>query len=306
MPRFSIILPCYQAEATIAQTLASLQAQKFSDWEALCVDDGSRDATRDLLRYAAAGDRRIRVLRNPGKGPSDARNHGAAEAAGEVLAFCDADDLWTADKLTILDRAFAAPECDGAFGRIAFFEHRPEDSMTLSSVPQSALTIPMLLGENPVCTMSNIALRREVFARSGGLRRDMVHNEDLDWLIRLVGQGARLQPIDRVLVHYRVSPSGLSADLEAMRAGRAVALESAARFGFAPQPGDEAVHLRYLARRALRVGMGGTAALGLALHGLRLAPGRFLTPLHRGGGTLAGAALAPLLPAPLRRTLFSR
>lgn len=306
MPRFSIIVPCYQAAATIADTLASIRAQTVTDWEALCVDDGSTDATYALLRTAAATDARIRVLENPGKGPSDARNHGAGQATGEILAFCDADDLWAPGKLAALEMAFADPACDGAFGRVSFFERRAEDARSVSSVPDGPLSIPVLLGENPVCTMSNIALRAPIFARSGGLRREMVHNEDLDLLIRLVGLGARIDPVDQPLVHYRVSTSGLSADLEAMRAGRAMALESAARFGFRADADAEAVYLRYLARRALRVGLGGTTALALALRGVALAPARFLSPMHRGWGTLAGALIAPGLPAPMRRILFSR
>lgn len=306
MPRFSIILPCYQAATTIEATLAAIRAQTCTDWEALCVDDGSRDATYALLRTAAADDPRIRVLENPGKGPAAARNHGAALARGDILAFCDADDLWAEDKLAALDIAFADPACDGAFGRVAFFEHQPGDARSRSKVPAGALSIPMLLGENPVCTMSNIALRAEAFARSGGLRQDMVHNEDLDWLIRLVGKGARIAPINRTLVYYRLSRGGLSADLGAMRAGRREALKSAAAFGHHPDPGAEAVHLRYLARRALRVGLGGTTALMLALRGLALAPQTFLFPLHRGCGTLGGALLSPALPAALRRMLFAR
>ncbi|MBT9382259.1 glycosyltransferase [Pseudooceanicola sp. CBS1P-1] len=306
MPRFSIIIPCFQAEATLGRTLESLQAQSCPDWEALCIDDGSTDGTRALLEAAAARDPRLRVIRNIGKGPSAARNLGAFLAEGEILAFCDADDLWSSDKLAHLRTAFADPDCAGAFGRVAFFREEPADARSISTLPEGPLTIAMLLGENPVCTMSNIALRRPVFLASGGLDPAMVHNEDLDWLIRLVGEGASLRPLNAVLVWYRASPLGLSADLEAMARGRAQALASAARYGFSPDAGAEAVHLRYLARRALRVGRGDATALKLAVRGLRQAPRSFLLPAHRGCATLAAAVLAPVLPPVLRRTLFTR
>ncbi|MXN16802.1 glycosyltransferase [Pseudooceanicola sp. GBMRC 2024] len=306
MPRFSIIIPCFQAEATLGRTLESLQAQSCPDWEALCIDDGSTDGTRALLEAAAARDPRLRVIRNIGKGPSAARNLGAFLAEGEILAFCDADDLWSSDKLAHLRTAFADPDCAGAFGRVAFFREEPADARSISTLPEGPLTIAMLLGENPVCTMSNIALRRPVFLGSGGLDPAMVHNEDLDWLIRLVGEGASLRPLNAVLVWYRASPLGLSADLEAMARGRAQALASAARYGFSPDAGAEAVHLRYLARRALRVGRGDATALKLAVRGLRQAPRSFLLPAHRGCATLAAAVLAPVLPPVLRRTLFTR
>ncbi|MEX0340167.1 MAG: glycosyltransferase family 2 protein, partial [Arenibacterium sp.] len=77
MPEFSIIIPCYNAALTIDSTLASLKAQSCTDWEAICVDDGSTDATPDRIRFAAERDSRITLHRNQRKGPSAARNHGA-------------------------------------------------------------------------------------------------------------------------------------------------------------------------------------------------------------------------------------
>lgn len=306
MPRFSIILACYQAAATLEDTLASLRAQEFSDWEALCVDDGSSDATYALLRTAAAADPRIRVVETSGQGLAAARNHGAAMARGEILAFCEPGDLWTADKLTRLDAAFSNAQCDAAFGRVSFFRREAGDTRAVTSVPSRTLTIPTLLAETPVWTMSNLALRSEVFDRSGGLRSAAAHDGVLEWLVRLVGGGARVQPIDRVLVHHRVSRRCAPAYLAALRAGRVAALESAARFGVHHAPAAEAAHLRCLARRAIGVGLGGTTALSLALRGLGLAPRGFFSPMHRGCSTLVGALIAPAMPGPVRRAFFSR
>ncbi|MCR9125883.1 MAG: glycosyltransferase [Rhodobacteraceae bacterium] len=306
MPRFSVVIPCHQAAGTIPDTLAALQAQSLSDWEAVCIDDGSRDDTARIVTDFARTDTRIRLLRNPGRGPSAARNAGVAATLGAVIAFCDADDIWSTDKLRHLAETFADPAVDGVFGRVAFFDRVIGDARSRSSVPQGPLTLSMLLGENPVCTMSNIAVRRGVFMQAGGLRQDMVHNEDLEWLIRLVGQGARIQPVDAVLVHYRASPTGLSADLSAMARGRAEALRTAARFGARPDARAEAVHLRYLARRALRLDQPPGTALRLAAQGLARSPKGFLRPFRRGAGTALACALAPALPTALRRSLFSR
>lgn len=306
MPAFSIVMPCFNAAETLADTLASIAAQHDPDWELLCVDDGSRDDTVAILTAAAARDPRICVLRNPRKGPSAARNHASAVACGDIIAFCDADDLWMPGKLTALRDAFAATDVDGAFARVAFFSGVISAAPITSRIPATALSVPMLLGENPVCTMSNMAVRRTVFARTGGFDEAMVHNEDLDWLIRLTGGGARVIGLDAVLVWYRASPGGLSADLVAMQRGRDVALAAAQRLGFAPDARADAVHLRYLARRALRLDAGGTVALRLALSGLRRSPGGFLRPARRGAATLFGALAAPLLPRDLRRALFSR
>ena len=306
MPLFSIILPCFNAGATITNTLASLSAQSFNDWEAICVDDGSTDATPFLIRNAALSDPRIRLVCNTGKGPSDARNLGAMScASGDLLAFCDADDLFVPGKLRHLYDIFSDRSIDAAFGKIGFFQQELGDTNVLSTVPAGDLSIDMLLGENPVCTMSNITVRRGVFERSGGFNPAMVHNEDLDWLIRLVGQGARVVGVDMLQTWYRTSPGGLSTNLSAMQAGRVRAIETAATFGVRPSGRSHAIHHRYLARRALRTAESRTVPLRLVLSGISRSPSGFLLPVRRGVPTLFGAFAALLLPRTLRQSIFS-
>lgn len=304
MPRFSIVIPCFNAAATLGDTLASLVAQSFGDWEALVVDDGSTDGSLALALAAAARDPRIRIFGNPGKGPSAARNVALTEARGAVLAFCDADDLWAPEKLARMETVLADETVHAVFARIAFFDAR--GSRTVSTVPAGDLTVPALLGENPVCTLSNLVVRRDVFASTGGFDATLVHNEDLEFLIRLVGSGHRVTGLPETLVHYRTSPHGLSADLAAMRRGRTAALVTAARYGFASTPRSEAIHLRYLARRALRTDAPVRETIGLALSGLVTSPAGFLlSDLRRGALTLAGALGAALMPRQMRRALFS-
>lgn len=305
MPSFSIVIPCFNAESTILQTLESLKAQSFTDWEAICVDDGSGDGTRDLISAAALVDPRVRLVGNPGKGPSHARNFGAALAVGEMIAFCDADDIWMPGKLAELAAIFADRKIDGAFGQIGFFNRDPRDATVFSTVPEGVLTVDQLLGENPVCTMSNITVRRDVFRQSRGFDVTMVHNEDLEWLIRLVGIGAQVVGVPTLHTMYRTSVGGLSTDLEAMLGGRSRAIETAARFGVRPSGRSHAIHHRYLARRALRLGGARTLALRHAVIGLAHSPAGFFSPLRRGALTLIGACASLVLPQNTSRSLFS-
>ncbi|AUH33059.1 glycosyltransferase family 2 protein [Paracoccus tegillarcae] len=306
MPRFSIIMPCYNAQVTIDSTIASIQAQTECDWELICVDDGSTDLTRDVIAAAATQDARIGLILNKAKGPSAARNFGALTLArGDLVAFCDADDLWTPQKLAELATIFADQQVDGAFGQIGFFDKCPSDCTVYSTVPAGDLTIDRLLGENPVCTMSNITLRRDAFVGSGGFDVTMVHNEDLELLIRLIGRGARIIGVPSLQTWYRTSVSGLSANLAAMLSGRERALETAARFGVTPSRSSHAVHHRYLARRALRTGAPRIQALRHAVYGVAYSPRGFFAPFNRGALTLAGAVSATLLPRRLNRILFS-
>ena len=99
-PFFSIVMPAYKAEKYIADTLASIGKQTFSDWECIVVEDGSPDRTKEIVREAATKDSRIRLIEQPKNcGVSEARNRGIQEAAGEYLWFADADDTVEEDLL---------------------------------------------------------------------------------------------------------------------------------------------------------------------------------------------------------------
>jgi glycosyltransferase involved in cell wall biosynthesis len=91
-PSVSIILPTYNRADTIERAVRSVQAQTFTDWELLVVDDGSQDGTADLL--GGLGDDRIRVMRQANAGTYVARNAGLAASRGRLLTFLDSDDAW--------------------------------------------------------------------------------------------------------------------------------------------------------------------------------------------------------------------
>lgn len=307
MAQFSIVIPCFNAATTILETLESIRTQTLTNWEVICVDDGSQDHTGMVVAVAALSDPRIKLVRNEGKGPSTARNLGAmVHATAPIIAFCDADDIWAQGKLADLAIEFADKSVDAIYGQIAFFNDRPADARVFSKVPNQDLTIPMLLGENPVCTTSNVAVRRGVFVDMHGFDENIVHNEDLEWLIRLVGQGARVVGLDRLHVWYRTSTSGLSADLGAMAAARTAVTTTAKRFDVTPTASADAIHYRYLARRALRLGLGRTVALRFALLGMLKSPRGFFDVPMRGGLTLAGATARLFMPRALALSLFAR
>lgn len=90
--RFSLIIPIYNAEKTLSRCLDSILSQDFDDYEVLCIDDGSKDASLKILGEYACRDRRIRVIRQTNSGPSIARNTGLDNAQGDWVLFVDADD----------------------------------------------------------------------------------------------------------------------------------------------------------------------------------------------------------------------
>ncbi|SMR72777.1 Glycosyl transferase family 2 [Aliiroseovarius halocynthiae] len=306
MTKFSIIIPCFNAEATLGTTLDSIRAQSYTDWEAIIVDDGSTDKSGQIARSFAQRDSRITSVRNKLKNPSTARNYGAMNIAhGEIFAFCDADDVWSTGKLASLAQAFTDPKIHGAFGQIAFFKNTPRDASVFSTVPNGNLTIEILLGENPVCTCSNLSIRRDSFIRSGGFAIDMVHNEDLDWLVRAVGQGLQIVGLQELHTYYRSSPGGLSSDLEAMATSRQRVFATAAQFGVCPSPQNHAIYHRYLARRALRMCDNRRLPLRFTLAGIKSSPLGFFSSPRRGALTLIAALGVLVMPRPLIRSLFA-
>ena len=307
MTTFSIVIPCFNCEETLTETITSLQAQTVSNWEAICVDDGSTDQTLALLEGLAEQDRRIRVVQQSNAGPSRARNNGVSIAKGKYVSFLDSDDLWMPEKLASVEAAFlSVPNADAVFGRIAFFRDGEDVDSTTSTVRAGKADMTDFIGENPVCTLSNLTVRREAFLVLGGFDESMRFSEDLEWLIRAVAADVHLEGVVDLHVRYRTSENGLSADLRAMHEGWRRALSSARRVLTPAQIASaEAVHLRYLARRALRTGASSSEAWAFMLNGLSLSPIAFLGGRHRGPMTLVGCLLAPLLPTAFRRRIFA-
>lgn len=95
----SIITPCYNGGKYISQTIESVMAQSYPDWEMIIVDDGSKDDSEKIVRSYMEKENRIVFLQQPNAGSAAARNNGIRNARGQYIALLDADDLWEPDFL---------------------------------------------------------------------------------------------------------------------------------------------------------------------------------------------------------------
>jgi glycosyltransferase involved in cell wall biosynthesis len=95
----TVVIPAYNGEATIDETLRSVRSQTHSNLEILVVDDGSKDATTAIIERHAAADPRIRLISQSNGGVAAARNNGISQARADLIAFVDADDLWAPEKI---------------------------------------------------------------------------------------------------------------------------------------------------------------------------------------------------------------
>ena len=301
-PACSVVIPCYDAAATIAATLESARRQSNSNIEIIVVDDGSRDAGPDLVAAIAASDRRVRLIRQSNAGVASARNAGIAAASARVIAFLDSDDLWAVDHLqTHLRRLQNDPRLGVSYSPARFID--THGTIIGQSNPKLGQLTPvdLLLG-NPTTTCSTLVIRREVFSDVGMFRTNMRHNEDQEWLFRvaLSGWGFAGDPTPRV--DYRTSPTGLAADLDGMFRGFETMLREARKL--APQLVERntaratANMHRYLARRAIRLGVAQSIARRYIFAAITTRPIMLLLEPHRTWPTLAAAMVpqAVMLP----------
>lgn len=186
----SIITPAYDVAPFIGDAVASARAQTHPDWEMVVVDDGSRDGTAAAAEAAAAGDPRIRVLRQSNAGVSAARMAAIAAARGEALLFLDADDWLAPDALARLAAALeAAPDAVAAYGAWAPVAEgaRPGDGpLRVKAGPYpSGDILEHLLVQNPLANGGHLLARRAAFEATGGFLPGLRYGEDWECWIRL-------------------------------------------------------------------------------------------------------------------------
>lgn len=295
-PSVSVVMPCFNAQACVAQTLRTVLDQSHTDIEVLAVDDGSSDATADIVSGIAGTDPRVRLIRQQNGGVSVARNTGIAQARGEIIALIDSDDLWAPSHLAV---HVARLQRDRELG-VSFSPARIVD---LAGQP-TGVARPKLkdlrpvdfLTSNPTTTCSTLVIRCAVFADVGAFNARLRRDEDQEWLFRVSVSKWRLSGHHEALVDYRTSPGGLASDLNGMLDGFYRMLELAR--GIAPEvvrgcePIATATTLRYLARRALRLGLDRRVARGYILRALATAPSMLIREPRQTIATLA-AALVP-------------
>lgn len=262
-PLVSVVIPCFNTAATVSATIASVSAQTMRDFEIIAVDNNCTDNTAEILEGLAKQEPRLRVIREPVQGLSAARNGGINAACGQFIALLDADDLWDTDYLEHHLANLSNPEVGVSYSPVRMIDMAGRPTGQTTNPKLSGLTPADLLRSNP-CT-ALIVVRVEAFRNAGLFDRRLRAVEDQEWLFRAAHSGAKLAGIDKVLASYRITPGGLSADLDAMLQNHERLLEAAARI--APdllaknRRLARAAMLRYCARRAIEHGKGNRVAL---------------------------------------------
>jgi glycosyltransferase involved in cell wall biosynthesis len=216
-PRVSVVMPAFQAEATIGGAVSSVLGQTYRDFELLVVDDASTDATTAIAE-AHPGPVRI-VRQEPNGGVAAARNRGIAESGGELITFCDADDYLFPEHLAALVATFDRSGKGLATANAYWLYPGGVDASRLrlgGHFPQPDEQRQAILEQNFVSTMS--IFRRRLVDEIGPFDEQKRRAEDWEFWLRAIFSGCRVALQPRPLALYRWSSTSLSSDWPQMDA----------------------------------------------------------------------------------------
>lgn len=205
-PLVSVITAAYNAEAFIAETVASVQAQSLADWEMLVADDASGDRTAEIVAGLAATDPRIRLIRlAQNGGVARARNAALAAAKGRYVAFLDSDDLWLPGKLEHQVAFMQARDAAVSYTSFRRIDETGEQVGRLVKVP-SRLTYRQLLKNTAIATLTGMVDT----AKTGPIRMTEARRDDYILWLSILKRGFVAHGLQEDLARYRVVRGSLS------------------------------------------------------------------------------------------------
>lgn len=317
-PAATVVVPLFNTERYIAETLGSIAAQTFQDYEVVVVNDASTDRGPDIVADHMSRDSRIRMVTQDNRGLAGARNSGIRNSRGRYIALLDADDLWHPEKLARhVAHLDANPSVGVSYSPSRFIDESSND-LGIEQRPRiKEIDASHIFCRNPVGNGSAGVVRREalddiVFDISAPEGRRQCwfdetfrQSEDIELWSRLAATtNWRFEGIPEVLTLYRVSTGGLSANVERqfetwcrMRDKlAALAPDLVATSGSR----SEAYQRRYLARRLASNGEG-RKAVRYACDALLCYPRILVEEPARTLVTLSVAGVMAALPAGVSR-----
>jgi teichuronic acid biosynthesis glycosyltransferase TuaG len=203
----SIVMPAHNSQASLGESVQSVLAQTYKDWELIIVDDASRDGTLTLARQFASDDPRIRVLPlEQNVGVAEARNRGISAARGQYLAFLDSDDMWLPIKL---ETQIGFMGSTGAGFSFAQYRRIDRDGSLSNPVkiPRSVSYEGLLRGNSIGCL--TVAIDRYQIPE---ISMPQIKHEDYVTWLKILKRGHIAYGIPQDLARYRVTSSSVSSD----------------------------------------------------------------------------------------------
>ncbi len=211
MPLISVVIPVYNGEKTIRETIESVINQTFGDFELIVIDDGSHDSTLDIVK--GIPDSRLKVFSFPNAGLAASRNRGIKVACGDYISFIDADDLWTPDKLEAQLKALQThPQAAVAYSWTDCIDESGQFCRRGNHITVQGNVYAQLLLTDFIENGSNLLIRSQAFQNVGYFDESLPAAEDWDMWLRLAANYEFVVvPSPQVL--YRLSATSMSANV---------------------------------------------------------------------------------------------
>lgn len=231
-PRFSVLIPAFNAEVTLERTVESVIAQSFADWELVIVDDGSADGTLATARRLAEADDRISVLTQANRGTGGAYNTAVGAARADLLVMLSADDLLLPGHLERFNEFIEADPGAGVYSCSGYLDYpdgrRVEQTYDMHWADPSGCTLIELFR---ACFFGVGAIfRRELYDDVGGFREDVFAEDYMFWLMAL-SRGHRHRYLAAPLALHKMGHTQKSADILKMRRSKASTISEVMRSG---------------------------------------------------------------------------
>ena len=214
MAEISIVVPCYNCERYIEETVKSVCKQSFTDWELILVDDHSKDNTIDILHsMAQAKPDKIRVIsldQNSG-GPAKPRNFGIEAATGDYIAFLDSDDIWHPKKLEVQLSYMKSQKLTFSCTQRLCFDLDPLiKDCYFKDIKAESINYSRLLKKNIISNSSVVIARELVEDKRFREETEFVAVEDYAFWLKVLEKGEKCFKIALPLLYYRLEGNSIS------------------------------------------------------------------------------------------------
>ncbi|MBD2740587.1 glycosyltransferase family A protein [Coleofasciculus sp. FACHB-1120] len=210
-PLVSIIMPTYNGGKLIQSALLSIQAQTYTAWEVIVVEDASKDQTEEIVQEFArlVGEHKVKYIRHSqNQGASVTRNTAMKQAQGKYLAFLDHDDLWKENHLETAVNKLESSGCDLIYSTVEMFANRTNKTLGFWGPSQQDIeNFPGSLLARNYITPSVVVMRSSIPEKVGHFDPNIKGPEDLDYWLRIAAAGFKFIYIPGIYGMYRKTQS---------------------------------------------------------------------------------------------------
>ena len=216
MPRYSVVVPVYNAEKYLEECVNSVLSQSITDFELILVDDGSTDSSGSICDRFACADERVKVIHQPNSGPIPARFNGVKNAAGDYVLSLDSDDYWFGNLLEKVDEAINRFKCDMLVFRLLKGDEQCNDFFggEKEFINQGEFFLTLLKERKMNGIVIKVCARKLFENVDISEIMSVQHGEDLIITTMLARKAEKISYIPDVLYFYRVNDGNISSRID--------------------------------------------------------------------------------------------